>query len=414
MTATEGGDGDLVRALRRAERGRRLQAFALVAPLLVFLLFSFIIPIGDMLRHAVQDSELSNVWPRTANAMHHFTGTGLPPDSAFDALASDLTESAETSTVATVARRLNYAIDGGRSMVMKTARAVARIETAPPEGWRAALTQIDPAWGDPKTWREIVSASGPVTDFFLLSALDHQRDPSGAIVGKPANEQIYLTVLSRTFLISGLVTVIALLLGFPLAYMMTTSRSRMVVAVLTLVVLLPFWTSLLVRTAAWIVLLQDQGIINKTLIWLGLIDHPIRLIYNRVGVVIAMVHILLPFMVLPIASVMRGIKPDTLRAARSLGAPPVTAYRRIYLPQTLPGVAAGVLLVFISAIGYYITPALVGGANDQMMSYFIAFYTTDTVNWGLAAALGVLLLVATAILSVIYAQLASRRNSLFG
>jgi putative spermidine/putrescine transport system permease protein len=411
---TERGDGALMLALRRAERSRRLQAFALVAPLLVFLLFSFIIPIGDMLRHAVQDTELSNVWPRAANAMHHFTGTGLPPDSAFEALAADLKESAEASTVATAARRLNYAIDGGRSMVMKTARAVDRMDTAPPDGWRAALTTIDPAWDDPKTWREIESASGPVTDFFLLSALDHQRNPSGTIVAKPANEQIYLTVLGRTFLISGLVTVIALLLGFPLAYCMTTSRSRVTVAVLTLVVLLPFWTSLLVRTAAWIVLLQDQGIINKTLMWLGVIDHPIRLIYNRVGVVVAMVHILLPFMVLPIASVMRGIKPDTLRAARSLGAPPITAYRRIYLPQTLPGVAAGVLLVFISAIGYYITPALVGGADDQMMSYFIAFYTTDTVNWGLAAALGVLLLIATAILSLIYAKLASQRNALFG
>jgi putative spermidine/putrescine transport system permease protein len=170
-------------------------------------------------------------------------------------------------------------------------------------------------------------------------------------------------------------------------------------------VLLPFWTSLLVRTASWIVLLQREGLVNQTLQATGLIDEPLALIFNRAGVYIAMTHVLLPFMLLPLYSVMRGIPPAYARAALSLGAPPLAAFLKIYLPLSMPGVAAGCLLVFILAIGYYITPALVGGAADQMISYFVAFYTLETVNWGMAAALGTVLLVATLILYLLYARL---------
>lgn len=152
-------------------------------------------------------------------------------------------------------------------------------------------------------------------------------------------------------------------------------------------------------------LLQDQGLINDALRWLGLTGEPVRLIFNRTGVVIAMVHVLLPFMILPMVATMKGIDPSFMRAARSLGAPPATAFRRVYLPQTVPGVGAGTLLVFIMALGYYITPALVGGADDQMLSYFIAFFTTSSANWGLAAALGVTLLGVTALLYLVYARL---------
>jgi putative spermidine/putrescine transport system permease protein len=173
-----------------------------------------------------------------------------------------------------------------------------------------------------------------------------------------------------------------------------------------ILVLLPLWTSLLVRTVAWIVLLQDQGIVNQILVALGLIDHPVRLIFNRTGVVIAMTHVLLPFMILPIIATMKSIPPTYVRAAISLGAHPAVAFWKVYLPQTLPGVAAGTLLVFIMALGYYVTPTLVGGPRDQMLAYFIAFYTTQSSNWGLAAALGVLLLVATGILYFAYSRLA--------
>jgi len=400
---------NLVRDHARAERRRRLQAIGLVAPLFLFLLFSFVGPIADMLRRSVYDMDLAGVWPRTAAAMHAWDGNGLPPDSAFAALGADIRASAEAGRVAVAAQRLNYPISGGRSLVMNMARRVEADDFKPPADWRAAFLDADPAWGSAETWSAIRRASGPVTDYFLLNALDLHKDAAGHISRAP--DGIFLSILWRTFSISGVVTLFALLLGYPLAYVMTHSSGR-VAAVLTLFVLLPFWTSLLVRTAAWIVLLQDQGIINKALMAIGLIDHPVRLMFNRVGVVIAMVHVLLPFMVLPLAAVMRGIRPETVRAARSLGAHPWTAFRRIYVPQTMPGVGAGVLLVFISAIGYYITPALVGGADDQMLSYFIAFYTNETVNWGLAAALAVVLLAATAVLAAIYARVVASRGGL--
>ncbi len=414
--ALQGMDGAAARALQRdhsrAERRRRLQAVGLVAPLFLFLLFTFVGPIADMLRRSVVDTDLATIWPRTAAAMHAWDGAGMPPDSAFTALGEDIRDSADAGRVAVAAQRLNYPILGGRSLVMGMARRADALDgKAPPQGWKAAFLDADPSWGKRDTWVAIRRASGPVTDYFLLSALDLHKDAAGDLHHAP--DGIFLSILWRTFSVSGLVTLFALLLGYPLAYVMTHS-SRRVAGILTLFVLLPFWTSLLVRTAAWIVLLQDQGIVNKALIAIGLIDHPVRLMFNRVGVVVAMVHVLLPFMVLPLAAVMRGIRPETVRAARSLGAPPWTAFRRIYVPQTMPGVGAGVLLVFISAIGYYITPALVGGADDQMLSYFIAFYTNETVNWGLASALAVVLLGATAVLSAVYARVVAGRGALVG
>jgi len=170
-------------------------------------------------------------------------------------------------------------------------------------------------------------------------------------------------------------------------------------------VLLPFWTSLLVRTVAWVVLLQKEGVLNSMLLSLSIVNEPLKMIYNRFAVYVAMIHVLLPFMVLPLYSVMRSISPTYLRAASSLGATPWTAFRRVYMPQTLPGIAAGCLMVFIQALGYYITPALVGGADDQMISYFIAFYASKTVNWGMAAALSIMLLASTLVLYAVYNRL---------
>jgi putative spermidine/putrescine transport system permease protein len=174
-----------------------------------------------------------------------------------------------------------------------------------------------------------------------------------------------------------------------------------------ILVLLPFWTSLLVRSTAWIVLLQQQGVINSALVALGIIDDQgrIAMIYNQAGTIIAMTHILLPFMVLPLYSVMRTIPPSYVRAARSLGASSWTAFRRVYLPQTLPGIAAGALLVFILAVGYYITPALVGGADGQLISNLIAFHMQKSLNWSLAAALAGLLLGGILLLYWLYDRL---------
>ncbi|HAB63137.1 MAG TPA: polyamine ABC transporter substrate-binding protein, partial [Pseudomonas sp.] len=156
---------------------------------------------------------------------------------------------------------------------------------------------------------------------------------------------------------------------------------------------------------AWMGILSSNGILNGLLQGLGLIDEPLQLVFNRAGVYIAMVHILLPFMILPIYSVMKNISPSYMRAAISLGCHPFASFWRVYFPQTLAGVGAGCLLVFIISIGYYITPALLGSPNDQMVSYFVAFYTNTTINWGMATALGGLLLLATMLLYVVYSWL---------
>ncbi len=366
--------GTLRRQRACAERSRRLGALALVVPLVVFVAFTFLAPIFEMLRRSVEDTELSTTWPNVVTAISGWDGQGLPSDAAFAALATDMRSSYEAGTLAVAARRLNYPIAGGRSLVMNTGRKLARLD-APPGSWREALLAADPAWGDRATWTAVARASGPLTDFFLLSALDLRKDVDGNIVGAPPGQSIYLPVLGRTLWISVVVTALCFALGFPVAYLLANAPER-IASVLMILLLLPFWTSLLARIAAWVVLLQENGIINDVLLGLGLLDQPLRL--------------------------------------RSLGAAPTTAFVRVYLPQTMPGIAAGVLLVFIMAIGYYITPALLGGANDQMISWFIAFYTTDTVNWGLAAALGVVLLLATAILYVVYQRLTGARGLALG
>ncbi|MGO7249366.1 ABC transporter permease, partial [Rhizobium brockwellii] len=301
--------------------------------------------------------------------------------------------------IAEVAKRLNYYETGMRSMLLKTARTIR--DAKPP--YKAAFVAIDPKWETPHYWTLIKNASPPFTDYYLLASLDLERNASGAISRVSAENAVHVDVLIRTFVVSASVTVICLFLGYPLAALIARSKGA-VANTLLILVLLPFWTSLLVRTSAWVVLLQGRGVINSALIWLGLVDpaHPLDLIYNRIGVLIAMTHILLPFMVLPIYSVMKSIPPVYLRAASSLGAPPVSAFFRIYLPMSMPGVSAGGLLVFILALGYYITPALVGGPGDQMVSYFIAYYSNQVTNWGMAAALSTILLVAVLILYAVY------------
>jgi putative spermidine/putrescine transport system permease protein len=212
----------------------------------------------------------------------------------------------------------------------------------------------------------------------------------------------------RTLIVAGLVTGFCAAIGLPYA-LLAASVTGWKRTVLLLAVLLPLWTSLLVRTAAWLVLLQNEGLINKALISLGLIGTPLPLIFNRTGVLIAMTHVLLPFMVLPIYSVVVAIPKNLMPAAASMGASPLRAFWRVLLPLSLPGVYSGSLLVFMVATGYYITPALVGGANDQMISSVIAFYATGTANWGMAGALGLILLMVTLLLYTVYGRLSQAK-----
>jgi len=404
MAATTRGVDEaaaLRRALKRSRRREQLRAAALVLPLFLFLLATFIVPIGAMLSRAVFDSEVAAIMPHVTAELARWDGRQLPPDAAYAALIEDVRAAREAGTLASAATRLNYDISGFRSLLFSTGRRIGGDVTGSP---REILAAIDPKWNDRETWAVIRRAGGPVTDFYLLAALDLRRDASGAITATPPEQAVFRNVLGRTLLISGVVTLVCLLLGYPVAYFIARQPPARA-AVLLFLVLLPFWTSLLVRTVAWVVLLQREGVLNSLLLSLGLIDEPVRMIFNRFAVYVAMVHVLLPFMVLPLYAVMKGIPPSYLRAASSLGAAPLTAFRRVYMPQTLPGVGAGCLMVFIQALGYYITPALVGGADDQMISYFIAFYASKTVNWGMAAALSIVLLAATLALYAVYERM---------
>lgn len=391
----------LTRRLRLLKRRSQVKAVLLVAPLMLFLLSVFVLPIGILLTRSVDNSDVSRALPATAAALAAWDGKNAPGEPLFAALAADL-KSSSREDVAEVAKRLNNYESGIRSSLLKTARGIRKAE-AP---FQQAFLDVDDRWGAPQRWQAIKQAMPRMTDFYLLAALDMQRNEMGSITGVTPENAVHLDVLIRTFVVSISVTILCVLTGYPLAALMARSKGW-VANMLLILVLLPFWTSLLVRTSAWVVLLQSRGVVNSGLIWLGLVDpaQPLDLIYNRIGVLIAMTHILLPFMVLPIYSVMKSIPPVYLRAASSLGAPPFSTFWRVYLPMSMPGVSAGGLLVFILALGYYITPALVGGPRDQMVSYFIAYYANQVTNWGMAAALSAILLVAVLILYAIYNRL---------
>ena len=259
------------------------------------------------------------------------------------------------------------------------------------------------------------AASATYTSSFYLAAVDRKRDTDGSIIQVDENRRIYVQLFWRTLWLSGLIAVLCLLLGFPVAHLLATLPMRKA-SLLMILVLLPFWTSLLVRTTAWMVILQGQGVFNNILVSLGIVadDNRFELMYNQTGSIVAMTHILLPFMILPLYSVMRTIPPSYARAARSLGATSWTTFRRIYLPQTIPGIGAGGLLVFILAVGYYITPALVGGASGQLISNQIAFHMQDSLNWSMASALAAILLAAVLVLYWLYDRLIGIDNMKLG
>ena len=247
----------------------------------------------------------------------------------------------------------------------------------------------------------VLPAAAFLVVFFLVPLIEMSArsvtEPAGAGLSNYARffeQEAYVRVLVNTFWIAMLTTAVCLLIGFPFAYLMTVAPVR-IAGLLLIAVLLPFWSSALVRTFAWQVLLRDTGIINGMLLDLRLVSEPLPLIRTTAGVVIGMTHVLLPFMILPIWAVLRRIDPEYGRAAANLGASPATAFRRIVLPLSLPGVLAGCLLVFVLALGFYITPALLGGPRDQMISQLIVEQVQRQLDWGFAAAMSVLLLGVT-------------------
>ena len=405
---------DIARSLQRAERRRQQMAVALTLPLLVFLLLTFLVPIGALLKRAIENPEVADVLVHTGRALATWDRQGEPPAPAFAALAQDLGALPESAQAGTLARRLNSEVAGARSLIMGTYRALPLSppgEALTPEQVREKLLAVDPRWSEAKYWQAIAKNSSRWTPDYLLASVDHRRSAAGAIEPMPPDQAVFVKILLRTFNISAVVTVLCLLLAYPLAYWLSTLEARRA-NVLMILVLVPFWTSILVRVAAWIVLLQREGLVNSALMGMGVVNEPLALLFNRTGVVIAMVHILLPFMILPLYSVMKSVPPTYLRAAISLGSAPLAAFFRVYVPQTYPGIGAGALLVFILCLGYYVTPALLGGADDQMLSYYIAQYTNVEVNWGMACALGAVLLAATLVLYAVYRRVVKSELSL--
>ncbi|MCR6497848.1 ABC transporter permease [Shinella sp. CPCC 101442] len=384
-----------------ATSSRTGRSLLLLAPLLLFLVGFFVWPLFSMMSQAVSDPAVLKLLPRSAEVLTGWDRKSPPSMAMQAAMMEDLKAVDDDQALGDMVRRLNSARSGFRTLMGKTTSALA--DTANPP---ADLISIDKRWEKPEFWLAIADALSPYTDRNLLAAVDLGRNAAGAIEHLPPDQSVNRVILVRTFWIAALVTFFCAAIGFPYAIIAASldgwKRDLMLAAVL-----LPLWTSLLVRTAAWFILLQEKGLINDLLLTLGIVNSPLALIFNRTGVIIAMTHVLLPFMVLPIYSVLITIPKNLMPAAASLGAPPLRAFVRVLLPLSLRGVASGGLLVFISAIGYYITPALIGGPGDQMISSIIAFYATGSANWGMAGALGMVLLVATLLLYSVYARLSS-------
>ncbi|WP_299047585.1 ABC transporter permease [uncultured Tateyamaria sp.] len=533
----------LKRSLARALRRQKIRALALIAPLLLFVLITFIVPIASMLFRSVENEIVGNTLPMTVEALADWDARSgaLPDEAVFEAMYFDMFLAAEAKRHTRLGTRMNYEQTGVSSLFRQTGRALDDIgkETQKPleqlnDAWKdgetwygifnatadadtalmsqqrgrvAALTgasaagdvnfapdarlsellprttraytawaiftatqqgrdpatrdpweavatalaldlktadlsaydgsgadllveaqvanlpvpaladafaDMDEDWGDATVWKTIQTHSGIYTSGYFLNAVDAQKTPDG-IAWQPEEKQILLTLFGRTIWMSLLITFSCIALGYPIAWLLANLPMRKA-NILLILVLLPFWTSLLVRTSAWKVMLQQQGVINDVLVWVGLVadDGRLIMINNQFGTIVAMTHILLPFMILPMYSVMQTIPPSYLRAAKSLGATNWTAFWRVYFPQSVPGIGAGSILVFILSIGYYITPEIVGGTKGVFISNRIAYHISSSLNWGLAAALGTILLAAVLVLYWAYDKIVGIDNVKLG
>ncbi len=375
------------------QRSRRQNLFLtlLVVPVVLFIVVVFLWPVMRFLALSVDNSDISENLGRTFEALSGWQRSdGVPGEPIFVALVTDLAEARHKGRDGVLAQLVNQRLVGTRFLVIKTAKDAAdgKFDSRPV---RDAVLAAYPGWRDTGLWIEILRARGVFTDYYLLGSLDLRRSAEGAIEMTPPDRAIFLDALLRTIWISLVVTAICAILSIPLAHAIVAAPpawSRLMFAL----VLFPLWTSLLVRTVIWIIVLQKNGPVNSALLMTGIVERPLSLIYTRFSLYIAMVQVLLPMMVLSLVSVMRRVPSSYMKAALSLGAPWFTAWRRVQLPLMMPGILAGCGIVFVFALGYYITPTLVGGPGDQMISSYIAFYTNTTLNWGLAAALSLQLL----------------------
>lgn len=386
----------LKQSLKKAERKNKLRAFLLVFPLLLFIIVTFVMPIGDMLFRSVDDSQINGVFPNTFNEYKKWDKEKdvLPPEEVYKALFEELAYG-EKIPIGRALTRMNYSKSGWKSLIKTTSREIKKAvkKDELPNNYKEFLISANDKWADPTFWYAMGQMVNNTTPIYYWNALDRTYDQDQNVVLQDEKRRIYIKTWIKTLKISVYVTIFCLVLGFPVAHLLANLPLRYS-NLLMIFVLLPFWTSLLVRTTAWIVMLQQNGVINGILVWLGILsdDGRLQLVYNETGTLIAMTQILLPFMILPLYSVMRVIPKSHMRAAQNLGAKPATAFWRVYLPQTIPGMSAGGLLVFVLAIGYFITPELVGGKDGKLIGHWIAYHLKTTLNWGLCAALGAILL----------------------
>ncbi len=389
----------------------KLRAFGLVTPLLLLIFFCFLVPIIIFLIRGIHNDTFEANMPAVSVELAQWDAKSDPTEAMYAALASDLVLAKETKTIGKVASRVNRELSGTRSLFTKSARKAKKLEAPFKDG----LLAVNEKWGDIEVWKALKISAKSWTPAYLASAVDYKYNADGSFERKSEERRIHLQLFVRTLKISIIVTVMGLILGYPIAFLLSTLPAR-TSNLLLILVLLPFWTSLLVRTTAWIAMLQSQGVLNDLFVVFGLAsdDDRFSLIYNQTGTLIAMTHILLPFMILPLYSVMKTIPPTYVRAAKSMGATDWTAFWRVYFPQSIPGIGAGGILVFILAISFYITPALVGGEDGTMISNFIDFHMRKSLNWSLAAAMGGVLLTIVLFLYYIYDKVVGIDNMKLG
>ena len=444
----------LKESLRKSLRRTKIRSFLLILAPLSFLLFMFVAPIGSLLSRSIDDIKINEAFPQTFAQYEEWEDKSqLPSEEMFAAVINDIRVTIKIkdsegnvigkNLLGRSGTRMTYEFSGWKSLINKTVKEALKVdkkskEAVKPFKWEAPykekMIKRDKRWGKVEFWQSLGAMKDPYTMGYYLNAVDLKYDANKNIVQKAEYLRIYNTIWVRTLKVSLMVTLFCLLLAYPVAYLLATLPMR-TSNLLMICVLMPFWTSLLVRIVAWMIMLQQNGVVNDTLINIlpcfeGMVNLPffgatnidlcfsdedrIPMMYNFTGTIIVMTQVLLPFMILPIYSVMKGIPPSYMKAAQNLGATPTWAFIRVYMPQSVPGIGAGCILVFIVAIGYYITPELVGGKDGIMIGNFVAREMQRTLNWGLASAMGALLLVAVLALYWAYDRLIGLDNLKMG
>ena len=402
-------------SLKKAEKRNKIKAFLLVAPLLLFLLITYIFPIGEMFTRSIDDRMVTNMLPKTFASMEKWDGKELPPEEVYRSFYEDYKILAEKKEHGKLGQRLNKEKNGFNSILKRLFRKVKRNQIDETVSIKEQINKIHRNFTKVEYWQAIKRTAPPYTMNKYLKGMDMYLDEDGNIAQVSEDRRIHRILWLRTLEIALFVTIFCFLMGYPIAHLLATLPMKYS-NLLMICVLLPFWTSLLVRTASWMILLQQQGLVNDFFVMIGLVANDSRpeMMYNKVGTYVAMTQILLPFMVLPLYSVMKTISPSLMRAGKSLGGTPFVAFWKVYFPLTIPGIGAGCLLVFILAIGYYITPALVGGASGTLISNQIAFHMKQTLDWSFASAMGLMLLTGVLVIYWIYNKLVGVDNIKLG